>query len=170
MDFVTVARITKSRGIRGELLAEILTDFPERFSSLSRVRVWNVERTRWEILERHWFHKGRIVLKFKGRDFPEQATELIGTEVQVPKKDRVLLPKDSYYHSDLIGCQIVECERSLGMVTDVFEAGPSGSNLVVESREGGELMIPMVREFIREIDVGRKTIRVELLAGLNTDI
>ena len=166
LNFVTIARIVKTRGIRGEVVADLLTDVPTRFSLLSQVRVWSPEKPHWEKLEEYWFHKGRVVLRFAGRDRPEDVQELLGGEVQVPEADRVSLPVDTYYHSDLVGCQILEDNQSLGTVTEIFEAGPAGSNLVVRSREGKELMIPMVRAFIQEIDIEEATIKVHLPLGL----
>lgn len=147
-------------------MADLLTDFPDRFSLLSQVRVWNPEKPRWEKLEEYWFHKGRVILKFAGRDRPEDVRELLGGEVQVPEEDRVSLPGDTYYHSDLVGCQILEDDQSLGTVTEILEAGHAASNLIVRSREGKELMIPMVRAFIQEIDIEKATIKVQLPPGL----
>ena len=166
LDFVTIACIVKTRGIRGEVVADLLTDFPSRFSLLSEVRIWNSERPLWEKLDEYWFQKGRVVLKFVGRDCPEDVRELLGGEVQVPEGERVSLPGDAYYHYDLVGCQILENDRNLGTVTEIFETGSAGSNLVVRSRKGKEFMIPMVRVFIRAIDTEKATIRVQLPPGL----
>ena len=71
--FVSIARIVKVRGLKGELAAELLTDFPERFEGLEQVRVEGSAGISQEVLESYRFHQGRVLLKFQGRDTPEAA-------------------------------------------------------------------------------------------------
>ena len=82
-EFIAIALIVKARGIRGEVSAELLTDFPERFSSTNDVRVALPGAEYQEFIESARFHKGRVLLKFRGRERPEQVRELIGGEVQI---------------------------------------------------------------------------------------
>lgn len=168
--FVSIARIVKKRGVRGEVAAELLTDFPERFSLLRKVHISNSGKEYWEELEKHWLHKGRVILKFRGRDRPEEIQELIGGDVQIPEDQRVLLPEDSYYHSDLLGCNILESGEFLGTVTGIFETGAAGCNLVVTKRNRKEFMVPLVRKFIVRVDVEKKIIEVSLPPGLAADL
>ena len=170
-EFASIARIVKSRGIRGKVVAELLTDFPERFSSLHQVSIFKEGREYREQIAKHWFHKGRIILKFEGRDRPEDVEELIGGDLQVEEDQRVSLPQDSYFHSDLIDCRILEGEESLGTVTGIQETGSESCNLVVMNLEGKEFQIPLVKEFVAKVDVEDKVIRVDLPPGLtdNTD-
>ena len=165
-EFSSIARIVKSRGIRGEVTAELLTDFPERFSSLHQVRIFREGREYWEQIEKHWFHKGRIILKFQGRDRPEEVEELIGGDLQVEEDHRVSLPQGSYFHSDLIDCRILENEESLGTVTGIQKTGSEGCNLVVTTLEGMEFQTPLVKEFVFRVDVAGKVIQVNLPTGL----
>ncbi len=164
--FASIARIVKKRGVRGEVAAELLTDFPERFSSLDEVRIFNGEKEYWEEIEKYWFHKNRVILKFRGRDRPEEVEELIGGDVQVSEDQRVSLPQDSFYHSDLIGCKVLENEEVLGGVTGILETGAAGCNLVVTRADGREFMVPLVRKFVLKVDVGKKVIHVNLPSGL----
>lgn len=166
--FITIARIVKKRGIRGELAAEVLTSHPARFSLVHQVRVYNQGREYREELERYWFHGQRVVLKFRGRDRPEETQELVGGEVQIPEQDRLPPPEDSFYHADLIGCQIFENGRARGTVTDVFEGSGEVANLVVKDPEEKEFMIPLARKFIRKIDIDSKIIEVDLPEGLTS--
>jgi 16S rRNA processing protein RimM len=165
-EFASIARVVKSRGIRGEVAAELLTDFPERFSSLHQVRIFKAGREYWEQIEKHWFHKGRVILKFQGRDRPEEVEELIGGDLQVEEEHRVALPPGSYFHSDLIDCRILEGEESLGTVTGLQETGSEGCNLVVTTPKGKEFQIPLVKEFVSRVDVEGKVILVDLPPGL----
>ncbi|MDA2934663.1 ribosome maturation factor RimM [Acidobacteria bacterium AH-259-D05] len=167
--FAIIARIVKTRGVRGEVAAELLTDFPDRFSSLCQVRILNEDKEYWEEIEEHWFHKGRIILKFQGRDRPEEVEELIGGEIQISEDHRVSLPEDSYYHCDLIGCRVLEGGETLGTVTGILETGFAGCNLVVTTFESKEFQVPWVREFILSVDVKNQVIEVNLPLGLAAD-
>lgn len=164
--FVAVARIVKSRGIKGEVAAEILTDVPDRFACLAEVIVRVNERRFWERIERFWFHQSRVILKFEGRDSPEAVAGLIGGSVEVPEEQRAPLPGGLYYHSDLVGCRILESGEFRGEVTGILELGGAGANLVVNGRAGLEYMVPLVRDFVLNVDVARKEIRVKLPPGL----
>ena len=169
MSFVSIARIVKPRGIRGEVVAELLTDFPDRFLTVRRVRISQASHVCNEELEQHWFHGGRVVLKFKGRASPDDVRELIGGDVQVPESERYSLPQGFYYHSDLIGCHVLETDKSLGVVTDIFETGSAGVNLVISTNKGEEFMMPMVRKFVLAIDIDKKQIEVKSPPGLIID-
>ncbi len=164
--FVTIARIFKVRGLRGEVAAEVLTDFPERFASTQGVRVFRSPGESWEQIESHRFHNGRVLLKFLNRDSPEEVQELVGGEVQIPEQGRPELAEGSYYESDLIGSRVVEDDQDLGEVVDLFRTGREGENLVVKGSSGQEFMIPLVREFVHRVDVDKKLIRVGLPSGL----
>ena len=164
--FVSIARIVKTRGVRGEVVADLLTDFPERFASVRRVRILRNADSFDEELERYWFHQDRIILKFEGRDSPETAAPLVGGYVQVSDEERFPLPRNTYYHSDLVGCRVEEEGEPLGVVTGIFEVGGSVVNLVVATIQGGEAMIPMVKQFIKKVDIENKLIRVKTVPGL----
>jgi 16S rRNA processing protein RimM len=164
--FVSVARIVKTRGIRGEVSAEILSDFPERFSILNQVFVSSGSQGSWEVLEDHWFHGKRVILKFEGRNRPHEVEELVGCNVQIPLSERVDPPSDTFFDSDLMNCQVVEEGNVLGVVNDIQKAGSEVANLVVRTPDEKEFMIPLVREFVLEVDTDRGKISVQLPPGL----
>lgn len=164
--FVSIARVVKTRGVRGEVVALLLTDFPERFSRVSRVRLVRDDKIGWEQIERHWFHQDRIVLKFKGLNRPHEVEHLVGCLVQIPERQRVALPEGVYYHDDLIGCRVSRSGEILGQVVAMLDTG-SGSNLVVADDGGREWMIPLAGQFIDSIDLAAKTIHAEhMISGL----
>ncbi len=165
-DFVTIARITKTRGVRGEVAAFLLTDFPDRFSEIRQVHILREGIVFREVLEDFRVHRGGVILKFEGRDRPHEVEELVGGSVQIPQDQRVSLPDDSYYQSDLIGCEVFEGDVAKGHVVGLFETGPEGHNLVVAGSAGEEYMIPLARRFVDRVDVSRKRIEVRPVAGL----
>ncbi len=163
---MTIARIVKTRGVRGEVAAVLLTDFPERFDQISGVRILRGGVGHIEQLEWHWFHQGRVILKFTGLNRPHEVEHLVGGEVQVPEEERVSPPVDTYFHSDLVGCAVRRDGQTLGTVVDVFEAGAAAANLVVATPDGDEVMVPLARRFVLGIDVASQTIDVQLPPGL----
>lgn len=165
-DFISIARITRTRGIRGEVAAEILTDFPERFSRLDEVRVASDSFESYEKIENFWFQKSQVILKFKGRNRPHEVAELVGNEIQIPEEERVELPEDTYFDSDLEGCSVYEDGNYLGFVKEVFKGSKDNPNLVVQMDDNQEFMIPMVKQFLKLIDIDSKTIQVDLPPGL----
>jgi len=164
--FVSVAHITKTRGVKGEVVADLLTDFPKRFASVRLVRILRGDQIFEETLENYWFHRGRVILRFQGRETPESAAPLVGGYVQVPEEERFVPPRNTYYHSDLIGCQIEEEGQILGVVTGIFESGAEQASLVVQATSGEEVMIPLVKQFVKKVDIAGKMIRIKSLPGL----
>ena len=167
---VTLARILRPRGLRGEVAAEILTDFPERLPKLREV--WLADgrgAPRRVRVQRCWLSPsrgGHAVFHFADIDSPEAAESLRGLEVQVPIEQRARLAAGSYFVSDLVGCEVWETGASsaLGSVRDV--EFPGGAPLLsVDTREG-EVLVPLAAEFCVHIDVKAKRIDVALPEGL----
>ena len=163
--FVTIARLRRPQGRRGELAAELFTDFPERFEKLGPVclrdRAGDRKAAR---LEGFWFHKGGVILKFAGVDDITAAGGLAGCEVQVPAAERHPLQEGAVYWSELAGCRVVEQGRELGTVRHL-DPTPGTPVLVVDGPEG-ELLIPFAAEICRRIDPVNRLIEVELPEGL----
>ncbi|MFQ5927652.1 MAG: ribosome maturation factor RimM, partial [Terriglobia bacterium] len=106
----TVARLTRSQGRRGEVAAQILTDFPERLLALRTAWLWDGASDPEPVeIENAWFHKRGVVFKFAGVDSIAAARALVGREVQV--SDSPALPAHTYYVSDLVGCRVVDLAR-----------------------------------------------------------
>lgn len=166
-ELVAVARAVKTRGLRGELVAELLTDFPERFEGLENLIAVAPDGSRTTLaLEEHWFHGERIVLKFAGYDSIEESTKLVGYEFAVPETERVELEEDEFYEWELAGCRVETVEGiHLGAVREVIRTG-GVEVLLVEADAGREYLIPMAEEICVEIDVENKLVRVDPPEGL----
>lgn len=168
---VTLARIVRARGRKGEVAAEILTDFPERLAHLKEVWLWDGSREpRRARLRACWLSKSRgqqAIFHFEGCDSISDAEKLVGLEVQVPLSERVPLPRGKYYVVDLIGCEVWEVEpsTSLGVVRDVQFLGAGAPLLVVETQHG-EVLVPLADEICRRIDIAARRIEVVLPDGL----
>jgi 16S rRNA processing protein RimM len=171
-EFVLLARLIRAQGRQGEVIADILTDFPERFAE--RRRVWLLPRdaggtTREAEIERHWLHKGRVVLKFVGVDSISDAAVLSGSLVAIPREQRAPLSDDAVYVADLIGCHLIDEAGGavdLGPVLDVERgAGDALDMLVLKSGED-ELLIPFAKAYLVSLDLDARVLRMRLPAGL----
>jgi 16S rRNA processing protein RimM len=173
--WVLVARLIRPHGRRGELVAEILTDFPERFHERSRLFLIPTERVgsrpREVLLENFWFLRSRMVMKFQGVDSINDAEALRGFEVAIPAEERAPLETGSVYVSDLIGCRVIDLNRNgadVGEVVDVDRESSSTELLVVRRRErqGEELLIPFVAEYLVRVDAANRLLEMRLPEGL----
>ncbi|MGI8811048.1 MAG: ribosome maturation factor RimM [Pyrinomonadaceae bacterium] len=166
-DLITIARIVKTRGLRGEVVAQLLTDFPERFDDLAGVTVTSSEKgERRELkIESFFFQKGRIVLKFEGFDTVEEGEELRGSDVCVPESESVALESDEFFDWQLAGC-VVETigGKSLGTVREVMRTG--GTELLVVAGEEKEYLIPFAESICATVDIENKMIRIDPPEGL----
>lgn len=179
-----LARIRKSQGRKGEVLADLLTDFPEKFKE--RKRVWLLsaagqpnESAREVSLQSHFLHKGTqsksVVLHFSGVASIPEAETLRGLVVAIPRSERAPLGEGEVSVGDLIGSLLVDVsgptERVVGVIEDVDrEAGPLSLNpvalLVVrgEGPKADEILIPFAKAWLRKIEPGR--IEMALPEGL----
>ena len=192
MDFssqwVVLAHILRPQGRKGEVLADLFTDFPGRF--VQHPRVWLAPRGFAELstdsglaqpseVASHWLpvgrNAGRIVLHFAGVDSIEQAEKLAGKEVVIPRAERMPLDAGAAYVSDLLGCTLYDHDQPLGVVEDVqFPTSPDGTRrleeaaplLAILSADGDEILVPFVNAYLLEVDVTAKKIRMALPEGL----
>jgi 16S rRNA processing protein RimM len=168
--------LAKTQGRRGEIAADLLTDFPELFAERKRIVALDPAGRRRELaLEDFWPHKGRIVLKFAGVDSISDAEALLGCEIQIPASERAELEPGEVYISDLRGCvvAVVEtagegaspAERVIGQVADVmFGAGEAPLLVVREGKK--EYLIPFADEYVKSLDLGAKRITLSLPDGM----
>jgi 16S rRNA processing protein RimM len=164
-DLVAIARIAKPRGLKGELAADILTDFPERFEGLKDVTAVMPDASRRDLkIEGHWFQSGRVVLKFEGVDSPETADELRNAEICVGETDAVELEDDEYYDWQLEGCTVTSVDGSeIGKVREVMRTGAT-EILVVDGDK--EYLIPFAEAICTEVDIEKKVIVIDPPDGL----
>ena len=166
---MTLARIQTTHGRHGEVAADLLTDFPERFEPGLEVLVVTGERQRRLRIENAWLHKGkhpeRLILKFVGLDTLTEAETLRGSVIQLPLAERHPLPQGRLYVSDLIGCTVLERGSVLGKVEAWDETG--GVPLLRVGGQGDDaLLIPYTPEICYAVDTAKKEIHVRLPEGL----
>jgi 16S rRNA processing protein RimM len=180
-NWVELAQIVRPQGRTGEVLAEIRTDFPESFAERKSLFLRapspssaspNESTMQPAVLEAHWFHKGRIVLKFQGVNSITDAEKLRNYEVVLPIEERMALTGDAVYLSDLIGITIIdvgkESPHTAGIIVDVEPEGISAAMLVVETGAKEPALIPFAKAYIRRLDIDAKQLEMDLPEGLLT--
>jgi 16S rRNA processing protein RimM len=156
----------KTHGLKGEVVAELLTDFPERFEDLEEVVLVSPGgEQKTGSLEDFWFQKDRVVLKLDGYDDVDAAKQLIGYEFAVPESDRVQLEADEFYDWELEGCTVKVGDQSIGQVRSVMRTG-GAEILVVSDESGNERLVPLAAAIVVAIDPVAKTILVDPPEGL----
>ena len=176
---VTLARILRARGRRGEVAAEILTDFPERLPKLTSAELWDGKNPpRRVTIRESWLHNGQAIFLFEGSDSISDAERFVGLQIQIPLSERVTLAAGSYFITDLIGCEVFQNADSgateknsfekLGDVRDVQSTGEAvaGTPVLVVATPRGELLIPLATEICTRIDTAARRIEVILPEGL----
>jgi 16S rRNA processing protein RimM len=168
--FVAIARIVRPQGRRGEVLADILTDFPEKFSQRKQLWIATDESRRRECaLENHWLHKGRVVLKFAGVNSISDAEALKGMLVEIPRELRSELEPGAAYVSDLIGSTVIDSSegksRKIGVVADVQQGVGTAPLLIV--RDGRtDYDIPFAAEYMVRFDAAKRLLEMKLPEGM----
>lgn len=166
-DDVVIARIVKARGIRGEVACDLETDFPERFQKLADVTVVLPEGRRLSLrLDHHWFHKGRVILKFSGTDTMNDALRLVGGVLVISQLDTWELEEDEFYEYDLIGLQAVTVDgKNVGRVTGLLRTA-GNDLLVLEDEQKREILVPFVDEICKEVDLEAERLIINPPEGL----
>ncbi|HEY3037120.1 MAG TPA: ribosome maturation factor RimM [Pyrinomonadaceae bacterium] len=166
-DLIFVARAVRPRGLKGELVADVLTDFPERFEHVSELTGVGSGGERKQLeLEGYWFQNDRMVLKFAGYDTIDAAKALVGYEFGLPEAERVQLSEGEFYDWELEGCSIENKSGSvIGKVREVMRTG-GVELLVAEAEPGREILIPLAQSIVVEIDILRKKILIDPPEGL----
>jgi 16S rRNA processing protein RimM len=168
---VTLARVDRSRGRRGEVVATSLTDDPERLRLAGEVIAFGpagiLDDGKPLTVENVWEHQGRLVVKLRGVDSISEAERLRGCDLCIPRERRLPAPEGSYHLPDLIGCRMDDAAsgKVVGVVEGWIETdGPV--ILEVKSPVGEEIMVPFARSIVREVDLESRRIRADLPDGL----
>ena len=165
-DLIVIARAVRTHGLKGEIVAELLTDFPERFENVDELILVSPAGERQSIkLENFWFQNDRVVLKLAGYDDIDRAKELVGYDFGLPEADRVELEEDEFYDWELKGCTVKVGEKSIGEVRSVMRTG-GPAVLVVADDSGSERLVPLAAEIVVSIDKTARVILIDPPAGL----
>ncbi|HSD47771.1 MAG TPA: ribosome maturation factor RimM [Pyrinomonadaceae bacterium] len=164
-DLVVIARAVRTHGLKGEIVAELLTDFPERFEELEELILVSSGERKLVQLEDFWFQKDRVVLKLAGCDDVDSAKQLVGYDFAVEEADRVPLEEDEFYDWELEGCTVKVGDKSIGQVQSVIKTG-GAEILVIADESGKEQLVPLAAEIVVKVDTDARMILIDPPEGL----
>jgi len=169
-ELVTIGKVVRAHGLRGDVRVRSLSDVPGRFETLTQVTVEGPGGARRPLAVRVARPIGSdYLVSFEGIDRPEAATELVGSLLQITEDRSVPLPDGQYYQHDLVGMAVrTEEGLPLGTLVEIF---PTGANavFVVRGADGREQLIPATREVVRAVDVAGRLMTIRRMPGLLED-
>ena len=163
---ITIGKVVKPFGVKGEMKIKPMTDFPERFTGLTRVYL--VSPSGKEVaceVQSVRYAGGAPFLLFRGYDSPEKAKAINGWFIKVREEEAVPLPEGTYYRFELIGMEVVsETGEKLGTLVDIFETGSNDVYVLKQGRK--EFYLPATREVVRQVDKKAKRMTIRVPDGL----
>jgi 16S rRNA processing protein RimM len=160
-DYISVGEVLAAHGQKGEVRVRLLTEFPERFSKGAEVFIegapYRIESAR--------ITKETAIIRLNGVESPQAAALLRGKKLEIPERARKELPAGRYYHHDIIGLEVWTTSGTLlGKVSEVLSTG--GNDIFVVKNSGKEVLIPAVKDVVKQIDVPNKRITIKEIEGL----
>jgi 16S rRNA processing protein RimM len=161
-----VGWVARTHGIRGEVIVNPETDFPEqRFRAGARFYVRRGGHLEHLDVSASRLHQGRPILVIDGIDSMTAAEALAGLELRVPDTDLEALEDGTYYRHQLVGCRVETVDgRAVGVVTAV--SGPLERSHLVVHGDGGEVLVPLVAPICRVIEPATGRIVIDPPPGL----
>lgn len=161
MEKILMGKVVNVVGLKGELKIYSYTDRNERFEELDQI--WLDDKV--HAIENVRYQNKVVILKLEGINDRNKAEEQRNKNVYIEETDLQQLPEDTYYVRDLIGISVVTEDGELGIITDVIQN--SAQDLYeVKTAEGRKVYIPVVKEFVTEVDVEAGIVKVTLPEGL----
>lgn len=164
-EFFRIGVIANTHGIRGEVKVFPTTGDPKRFEWLKEVYLdTGKEKLKWEVSKVRYF-KNLVIVKFKGIDNINDIEKYKGKDLLVTRENAIPLEEDEYYFSDVIGSDVfTEDGEKFGILKDILE---TGANLVyVVDHDRKEVLLPVIDDCVKEVDVEAHKIVVNILPGL----
>ena len=163
---ISIGQITTTQGISGEVRVLPLTDFPERFNKLEQVILnQNGELTSWAV-ESARQHKQFILLKLAGMDDLNQARRFRNALIQVPESELMPLPDGQFYVFQIIGLAVYDEDGAyLGQIKEVLRTGSNDVYQII-NEDNKELLVPALREVVKDIDLENQRVIICPLPGL----
>ncbi len=165
-EYFEIGQIVNHFGIKGMVKVVPYTDDITRFDNLKNVYVTIKQNKKQYIIEEVKYHKNMVLIKFKGIDKVEDAECLRNGILEVERKDAAKLEEDSYYIADLIGMKVYTDDgKTLGVLDDIYNTG-SNDIYVIKTEEYKQILLPAIKDVIKEISLEENKIIVHMISGL----
>ena len=164
--YLEIGQIVNTFGIKGQVKVKPFTDDINRFDELKEVYVEKKHELKLFQIEKVNYSKNMVILKLKGIETPEQAETLRNSYLKINRKDAKKLPEGTYYIADLIGLDVYTDEvKFLGKVDYIYNAG-SSDIYVVKDEQGKEVLLPAIKDVLKQVDLENGKIIVHIIEGL----
>lgn len=161
-----VGQIVNTFGIKGEVKVTPFTDDINRFDDLKKVYVKTRKEEKLYTVENVRYHKNMVLLKLEGIENPEQAELLKNAFLEIDREDAVPLKEGQFFIADLIGLEVYTDEgKLLGKVDDIYNTG-ANDIYVVKDELGKQVLLPGIKDVIKQVDLESEKIIVHLIPGL----
>jgi len=160
MKWIKIGKIVKSKGVKGQMKIYPYTNEKERFEAFSHLYI----KGEAYLVEAVAYHKNTPILKLEGIDSPEAVEAIKNEEVLIPYEALPELEEDEFLIMDLIGLEVFDGGESIGKIREVIQQGPQ--DLYVVAGKEGDILIPGVKAFIKEVDIAGGCMKVSLIEGM----
>lgn len=165
-EYFEIGQIVNTSGLKGEIKIKPFTDDITKFNDFKTIYVSVKKELKEFEVEHVRFSKNMVFLKLKGIDTIEEAENYRNLYIKRKRDKDEKLEEDTYYIVDLLGCKVYTDEqKELGEVVDVFSTG-SNDVYVVKDEIGKQVLLPAIKDVIKNVDIENRTIIVHLLEGL----
>lgn len=166
MEKIKIGKIVNAVALRGEVKVYHYSDYKERFEELEEILIERKGKfTAYEI-ESVRYQKNTAILKLKGVNDRNAAEALKESDIYITEEDLRELPEDTFYVKDLIGCKVLNEENGaeIGVIKDVLQ-NSAQDIYQITLKNGKEALIPVVGEFVREVSIAEKYVKIHLIPG-----
>jgi len=165
-EFITIGKVVSTQGNKGEVNILPLTDSIDRFKNLDNVILRNENSQTILNVEKIRVRKDTIILKLKDIENIEEAKMIVGSFLEVKRKNAIKLSKDNYFIFEIIGLEVYdENDIFLGKVENIISTG-SNDVYIVKGENKKELFIPAIHDIVKNIDLEKRRITISMVDGL----
>ena len=165
-EYFEIGQIVNTSGLKGEIKVKPFTDDITTFNNFKTIYVSIKKELKEFEIEKVRFSKNMVFLKLKGIESIEEAENYRNLYLKIKRDKDEKLEEGVYYVVDLIGCTVyTDDNQMLGKVDDVFSTG-SNDVYVVKDELGKQVLLPAIKDVIKNVDIANKTITVHLMEGL----
>lgn len=164
--YLEIGQIVNTFGIKGEVKVNPFTEDITKFERLDKILLEKSNKQTSYEIENVKYHKNTVILKLKGVNTPEEAELLRNSHIKINREDEEDLPEGTYYIADLIGLEVYTDENvKLGTVDDIYNHG-SSDIYVVKNELGKQILLPAIKDVVKQVDLENKRIIVHIIPGL----
>lgn len=165
-EFIVIGKVVSTQGNRGEVNVLPLTGSIDRFKNLNNVFLRNKNSQAILNIEKIRIKKDTVILKLKDIENIQEAKMIVGSFLEVERKNAIKLPKDTYFIFEIIGLEVyTENNIFLGKVENVISTG-SNDVYIVKGKNKKELFIPAISEVVKNVNLEKKRITINMVDGL----